>query len=175
MISKINERIYLIGMMGSGKTTVAERLANSLNRSWVDTDMLIEDLNKSSISQIFEDSGEEKFRLLEKETLRNLKGNYLIVSCGGGMPCFNNNIGYMKTTGCVIYLNCDIETLAKRVEENQARPLVKNMNAFEKNNAIKALLNVRIAYYLKSDLVIDANRPISLILNDLELLISTFV
>jgi len=102
------KNIILIGMMGCGKTTVAELLSERLHREWVDTDSLIEEREGCSISAIFEESGEEYFREKELEVCRELKGRSgLIIACGGGLPLQSSCAPLLKGNGLVFWLDRD--------------------------------------------------------------------
>lgn len=129
--------IYLIGMPASGKSTFGKLAAQKLNYDFLDLDTLIEEKNKASIPQIFEQKGEVFFRKLEKNALQttfNLEKT--IVATGGGTPCFFDNLEKMKENGIVCFLRVEIETVAKRTFETQQkqqdnRPLFKNSTSFD--------------------------------------------
>lgn len=115
-------------MPSSGKSTLGRLLAHKLSYNFVDTDELIVQNENRTIADIFANEGENFFRTLEKTTLRNLDfiGN-TIVSTGGGMPCFNDNIGYMLQQGKVVYLDVTPDELLKRLSHStfkNERPLL---------------------------------------------------
>ena len=90
--------IYLIGYMGSGKTTIGKHLSKKLNMPFIDTDKLIESESKKSINCIFHEFGEDYFRELEYKLIRrNMKPH--VIACGGGLPIYNNNIEYINKNG----------------------------------------------------------------------------
>jgi len=132
-----NTLIYLIGMPSSGKSTFGRLLAQKLNYNFLDLDVLIEEKNKATIPQIFEQKGEDFFRKLEKQALQttfNLEKT--ILATGGGTPCFFDNLEKMKENGTVCFLNVEIKTLAKQTFEAQRvqqdnRPLFKTATSFE--------------------------------------------
>jgi shikimate kinase len=96
--------IFLIGMMGSGKSTVGRNLARQLSYSFIDTDSLIEKNQSLNIPEIFAKYGEDRFRELEKETLNFiLESDHQVIATGGGLPCYHNNIILMKENGICIY------------------------------------------------------------------------
>ena len=104
----MDKNIVLIGMMGSGKTTVGGLLAKRLCRPFVDTDALIEEREGRSISEIFERDGEETFRALELEAARELSGGRgLVIACGGGLPLWDEAIDPLKQSGLVFWLDRD--------------------------------------------------------------------
>lgn len=129
--------IYLIGMPSSGKSTFGRLAAEKLNYTFLDLDSLIEQNNKSTIPQIFQEKGEDFFRELEKKALQTTFNlDKTIIATGGGTPCFFDNLEQMKQNGIVCFLNVEIETLAKRTFEAQKiqqnnRPLFKDATSFE--------------------------------------------
>ena len=151
-------RIFLIGFMGSGKTHWGKQLAKQLDMSFFDLDDEISAKEKKSVSQIFAESGEEAFRVKEKEVLETLidENNKMVLSCGGGTPCFFNNIERMKKYGVVVWLNTHIEVLLIRLKnEKGSRPLIKNVPDGELRSYIVRKLNERRIYYEQADVTID--------------------
>src|SRR5215471_7922238 len=112
-----NMRIYLIGFMGSGKSFWGKKLSAEKNLPFFDLDDVIIQQENMSITDIFAQKGEEYFRMLEKEVLTDLTKSHedVIISCGGGTPCFFGNIDYMKKNGLVIWLNTSTDVLIKRL------------------------------------------------------------
>jgi len=140
--------IYLIGMMGSGKSTIGRKLADRLNMSWIDMDEAIE--NKGmKIPEIFEKYGETRFREIETEVTSEIsKLHNYVVSTGGGVILRSDNISIMKESGHSIYLNASTETLLRNLEMGREhRPLIKEGSLKEK---IETLLNVRGDRYITS-------------------------
>ena len=121
---------YLIGMMGSGKTSVGKLLANKLQISIIDIDNEIEKNEKLSIKEIFEEKGENYFRAIESKYLLK-KRNSAIVSCGGGIVLNKKNREFLRTNGYTIYLKSSIPTLEKRLLNENSRPLLSNDNLKE--------------------------------------------
>ncbi len=118
---------YLIGMMGSGKSSVGKLLANKLQFSIIDIDKEIEKDEKLSIKEIFEKKGENYFREIESKYLLRKK-NPAVVSCGGGIVLNKKNREFLKTSGYTIYLKSSIQTLEKRLLNENSRPLLSNDN-----------------------------------------------
>ena len=121
---------YLIGMMGSGKSSVGKLLANKLQFSIIDIDKEIEKDEKLSIKEIFEKKGENYFREIESKYLLR-KRNSAVVSCGGGIVLNKKNREFLRTSGYTIYLKSSIPTLEKRLLNKNSRPLLNNDNLKE--------------------------------------------
>ena len=121
---------YLIGMMGSGKSSVGKLLANKLQFSIIDIDKEIEKDEKLSIKEIFEKKGENYFREIESKYLLR-KRKLAVVSCGGGIILNKKNREFLKTSGYTIYLKSSIPTLEKRLLNENGRPLLSNDNLKE--------------------------------------------
>lgn len=138
--------------MGSGKSTIGKKLARMLNMNFADLDACIEKESGKTISEIFESEGEKKFRLLEKKYLKEIvKKDNLVISLGGGTPCFNNNIELINQTGISIYLKTDVDTLVKRlIKAKKKRPLIEEMNEMDLKKFIKKNLMERLPYYEKA-------------------------
>ncbi|HEY0110857.1 MAG TPA: shikimate kinase, partial [Fibrella sp.] len=110
------KNIYLVGMPSSGKTTLGKRLARELHYHFIDTDRVITREEGRSIADIFAQQGEAYFREAEARVLRTIKpGGSLVVATGGGMPCFHDNMGYIKSTGVSVFLDVAPDILAQRM------------------------------------------------------------
>ena len=137
-------QIFLIGFMGSGKTTVGKRLAQRLNLPFIDTDHLIEQRSGLTIEQIFGQQGEEQFRKLEQEAIAGLGKGSAVIACGGGLPCFNGLIGELKQRGTVSYLEAEIPELIRNLDNEQlTRPLLKDLSPADMEKAIAERLRQR--------------------------------
>lgn len=124
-------RIYLIGFMGVGKTHWGKQLGKKLGIPYFDLDELIEADEEKSVSEIFDQQGEEYFRTKEREILQWVSETHpsMILSCGGGAPCFFNNIDYMNEKGRTVWLDIPFEILLGRLRVNNGeRPLLKNLD-----------------------------------------------
>ena len=148
--------IALIGMMGSGKTTVGKLLSAKLkNFLFVDTDEEIVKLEQKSINDIFKDNGEAYFRTLETDILREIfKNDNQVIATGGGLVCSDENMTLLKGNSLVFYLRTEGKTLFERVKNNKERPLLNAGNMQEK---IISLLEQRHLQYEKAHFIIDTD------------------
>ena len=137
---------YLIGMMGSGKSSVGKLLANKLQFSIIDIDKEIEKNEKLSIKEIFEEKGENYFREIESKYLLR-KRNSAVVSCGGGIVLNKKNREFLKTSGYTIYLKSSIPTLEKRLLNKNSRPLLNNANL---KKTLTKIYNKRKTLYISA-------------------------
>jgi shikimate kinase len=120
------KNIYLIGIMGSGKSTIGRLLAKETNKTMVDTDAMVEAEAQKSIMQLFDQDGEPYFRTLESMALYRLSlQKDLIVSCGGGIVLLKPNIELMKASGIIVYIKRSVESIEKNITAVK-RPLLKN-------------------------------------------------
>lgn len=157
-------RIFLIGFMGSGKTHWAKILADRLQLPLYDLDLEIVQKEQRSIPDIFGTSGEEYFRVKERDVLEKLieQNASMVLSCGGGTPCFLNNIELMKKYGTVVWLNTHVDVLLQRLlREKAQRPLLKNVDNNDLKSYIIRKLNERRMYYQQADVTIDNENSIS--------------
>lgn len=144
--------------MGSGKSKVAESLAKILDLPVVHTDQLVEEAEGKSISEIFKTSGQEHFRELEKNVLHSLsEKDDLVISTGGGLPCYFDNMDQMNAMGITVYLEANPGLLFHRLSSNRAgRPLIEDLNDVELMEQISGHLAVRSPYYKKAQIIINA-------------------
>jgi shikimate kinase len=150
--------------MGSGKIHWAKQLADRLKLPLFDLDMEIISRENRSIPEIFSSSGEEHFRMTERKILEELidKNESMVLSCGGGTPCFLNNIELMKKRGTVVWLNTHVDVLLQRLlREKAQRPLLKNVDDNDLKSYIIRKLNERRMYYQQADVTIDNENSIS--------------
>jgi shikimate kinase len=141
--------IFLIGFMGSGKSTTGKKLSKLLGYSFVDTDELIIDRLGMSINDIFKHLGEEKFRENETGVLNKLvTEKNLVVSTGGGLPCYGENMDIINRHGISVYLKVSPTDLYSRLSPGKyKRPLIKNLSDEELMKFIENTLSEREAYY----------------------------
>jgi len=151
-------QIYLVGFMGAGKTTVGELLSKKILFRFLDLDDFIEDKHQQSIPKIFREFGEQRYRLFEKSALADTFGmNDTIISTGGGVPCYFDNIEQMKKRGTTIYLKFPAKTLAERIKNDKynERPLAKNKTLQELEVFVKEKLAEREVFYSKANFIVE--------------------
>lgn len=143
--------IFLVGMMGSGKSTVGKALARQLNYRFVDTDATIEGVTRQAIADIFQTRGEAAFRDLESQALNELAA-YLrcVVATGGGAVLKQVNWSYLRQ-GLVIWLDAPVDLLVRRLQSDTSRPLLQ---VGDITTALEKIREQRLAYYQQADLTI---------------------
>jgi shikimate kinase len=155
-------KIFLIGMPGSGKSTLGRQLAEALTMPFIDLDYEIEKMEGSSIKEIFSNRGEEHFRRAESAALKlwaSSQSNFVLAT-GGGAPCFHDGINIINAVGLSIFLDVPVKELVKRVEQNKERPLLavsedpesRNKQLEEKLNHIR---NTRLPVYRQASIVLE--------------------
>ncbi len=142
-------RFFLIGFMGSGKTYIANAIAKHITIPTIDLDAYIEEKEQEPIVSIFENYGEQYFRMLENKYLQEIidTHEHLILACGGGTPCFKNNIWLLRKYGVTIYIKTDTNTIVQRVKDNTTRPLLQYTNENELKNRIEKMIEEREVFY----------------------------
>jgi shikimate kinase len=151
-------KLFLIGFMGSGKTHWGRLLSEHYGIPFFDLDSAIVESEKKLIADIFSQQGEEYFRYKEKEKLELLtrENTDFVISCGGGTPCYFNNIIHMKKSGRVIWLNTSIDVLKERLlKERKSRPLISAIGDAELKAFINRKLGERKMYYEQADWTVD--------------------
>jgi shikimate kinase len=152
-------RIYLIGFMGCGKSTLGRKAAALMGMDFIDMDKYIEERYFKSIPRIFEEEGETGFREKERYALLEVSQfEDVIVATGGGAPCFFDNMEVMNQTGITVYVAPDTETLANRIIKSKTeRPLVAGKTREELIAFIEETLKKRMPYYLKAKIILSNN------------------
>jgi len=151
-------KIFLIGFMGTGKTHWGRQLSQKLNIPFFDLDEKITELAKKSINEIFSDEGEEYFRLFERDTVHMITEDHetFVMACGGGTPCYFNNIDYMNREGTTIWISTPIDTIFGRlVKERTLRPLLKNLSDDQIKSYIIKKFSDRKIFYEQADVIVD--------------------
>lgn len=149
--------IFLIGFMGSGKTTLGRRLAAKMGYEFIDLDHKLEQQVELSIAEYFTLFGEDAFRKLESEVLkRTLYPDNAVISTGGGLPCFFDNIDWMKAHGTTIYIKLPPKTLADRLENGkEERPLLQEKHGDSLIAFIEEKLAEREIFYAQANIIAD--------------------
>lgn len=152
-------RIILIGYMGAGKTTVGRQLAKRLELMFYDLDWYITNRMRRTVPQIFEESGEEGFRKIEHAMLHEVaEFEDVVLSCGGGTPCFYDNMDYLNRMGETVYLKASPEVLYAHLKMGKSvRPLLLDKTPGEVEAFVKEQLAQREPYYSKAKHTLDVN------------------
>ena len=152
-------RIILVGYMGSGKTTIGKALSKETGMMFYDLDWYIESRMHKTVSQIFAERGEEAFRKMEYNMLHEVaEFEDVIISCGGGTPCFFDNMDYLSRQGDVVYLKASPDTLYKHLLMAKVeRPLLKDKTQDELTDYITSHLAEREPYYQKAHHVLNVD------------------
>lgn len=156
--------VFLLGYMASGKTTLGRALAKALDCRFIDLDEYIELTCGKTVSQIFEDNGESHFRVLETKALehitRNIHDDSVIVACGGGTPCFADNMRIMNSAGLTVWLDAPADVIIRRlVADRSARPLVKKLSeGSELEKYVIENLERRSPHYSRASAKFDSSR-----------------
>lgn len=151
-------RVYLMGYMGAGKTTLGKAFAQRSGLSFIDLDYYIEGRFHKTVRQIFAERGEEAFREIERRMLHEVaEFEDVVISTGGGTPCFFDNIDFMNATGTTIYLNVSVQELVKRLELcKHTRPVLKDRSGEELMQFVAENLHKREPFYKKAALLFEA-------------------
>jgi shikimate kinase len=152
-------RIFLTGYMGAGKTTLGKVLSRRMNLSYIDTDHFIESRYRKKVSDIFATDGEARFRDMEHRMLCEVSEiENVVVSTGGGLPCYHNNMEIMNRSGTTVYLDVPVEELAARLQVSKAmRPVLQNQSGNELIDFIKENLDKRKPFYEQAGICMNAN------------------
>jgi shikimate kinase len=153
------DKIYLIGFMGSGKTTAGRKLASALGWRFIDMDRKVEEVAGKTIPEIFSANGEERFRELERSVLHDLEAEKrIVISTGGGAPCHDDNMSFMKKSGVTIYLKLTPLQLNSRLSDSKGeRPLIKGLENENLLRYIENRLSEREQFYSQADIVTDGS------------------
>lgn len=145
--------------MGAGKTTVGKELAKAIGLPFYDLDWYIQTRMRKTVAQIFEEKGEEGFRLIEHNMLHEVaEFENVVISCGGGTPCFFDNMEYMNRQADVIYLKGSVDTIIEHIKMGKGvRPLLLGKSDEELHTYIKEQLEVRENHYMKAKYIYNIN------------------
>ncbi|MCL1821509.1 MAG: shikimate kinase [Prolixibacteraceae bacterium] len=147
-------RIYLLGYMGSGKSTFGRMLAKALNLSYIDLDKYIEERNCKTVAQLFGDFGEDFFRKKERIALAEVSQfTDVVIATGGGAPCFFDNMAIMNQTGITIFMDITPKALVKRLLASKTeRPLIKGKSKEELLQFVEENLEKRRPFYMQAQI-----------------------
>ena len=150
-------RIILIGYMGAGKTTVGKALSQALGLPFYDLDWYIEERHRRTIAQIFAEKGEKGFRDIERNILHEVaEFEDVVISCGGGTPCFFDNMEYMNRQAQTVYLKASPDILFRHLKMGKVeRPLLKDKTEDEMKQYIRDSLSTREPFYSQARYTLD--------------------
>ncbi len=156
-------RIFLIGYMGVGKTTAGRELAKLLDLEFVDLDHFIQNRYNKTIAQLFEQFGEEGFREIENKVLKEVaQFENVVISTGGGAPCFYDNMEVMNNAGTTIYMKASAGLLSERLNLcKEKRPLIKDKNEEELLLFVTDNLNRREPHYSRAKIIFEADELVN--------------
>lgn len=152
--------IFLIGYMASGKTTLGRAFAKATGMTFIDLDFYIEQRFRKSVSKIFAEEGEQRFREIEREMLHEV-GEFcdVVIACGGGTPCYFDNMEFMNSRGTTIWLRAGIQpTIRRLLAAKGKRPIVERYSEEELPLFIRRHLEERTPYYSAARHSIDSDR-----------------
>ena len=154
-------RIYLLGYMYSGKTTVGHRLAHQLGYQWLDLDQAFEYTYHTSIPIFFKRYGEKAFRQLEQKLLHGTASlDNVVISTGGGTPCHFDNMQWINQHGKSVYFDVTVETLLRRAAQSKKpRPIRAGMTDEERSLYVREQLSQRLPHYQKAQIIFPADDP----------------
>jgi len=150
-VHELSSFVFIIGMPGSGKSSIGKLLARALDKPFYDLDRVIENYSGSSVTDFFKKYGEDKFRLLEADLLKQTVLNEIpgVLSTGGGTPCFHDSISWMKKHGNTVFLDVPLTILIERNRYSKHRPLL----AQSKEEQLLSLYNKRLPVYRQAQLI----------------------
>lgn len=153
----MKSRIFLIGFMGSGKSTLGSKLAPRIGYRFVDMDQLIEETAEMRIPDIFSEHGEKVFRKWEQDILQELcSQEKVVISTGGGSPCHSRMMDLMNAHGTTIYIQLPAVVLRDRlIRSRTERPLIQGKSEAELLEFISSLLEIREKFYLQASHIVD--------------------
>ena len=167
-------KIFLLGYMSSGKTTLGATLAKKLSLPFIDLDKEIETSQGKKITEIFDLDGEENFRQIERDVLRKAveQNEKFVMATGGGTPCYFKNLDLMKKKGITIYLQVSLKELVRRnLQSKELRPLLRGLNELEIQSYVNHHLKERLPFYKKAGITLNENElDLDRIIQELQLM-----
>ena len=159
----MKKHLFLIGFMGSGKSTIGKYLAELQNQPFLDTDLLIEERIQQNLKDFILESGEISFRLLEREVLREVIDSQQksVIATGGGLPCFEGNTKLLLENGILVFIDTPEDVLLNRLLNDDSRPLIENLNENELKKYISVKLAERRPFYEQATIKISGDKSIN--------------
>lgn len=151
------QTIWLVGMMGVGKSTVGRALAQQLSLPFIDSDLEIERGAGRSVSEIFAGEGEANFRRLEAEVIREIGGRPQVVALGGGAPAQPGMVEHLQQHGTMVYLRAGLDTLLDRIGDAWNRPMLRDLAPEARGERLKTLQGEREPSYSRAQVRIDTD------------------
>jgi len=151
------QTIWLVGMMGAGKSVMGQVLARRLRLPFVDSDAAIETRAHARISEIFAQQGEPAFRELEAQVIHEIAARPQVVALGGGAPAQPGMIDYLLAHGTVVYLRADVDTLLARIGDARSRPLLRALDPEQRRERLVMLQHEREASYSQAQVTVDTD------------------
>ena len=151
-------KIFLTGYMASGKSSTGEKLANQLNYEFIDLDKFVEQEYKMTIPEIFSSKGEKEFRAMEHNALKKvIEKENTVIACGGGTPCYYNNMDLMNNNGTTVYLKLSVDSLVNRLmTAKEKRPLILNKDEKQLREFVNRQLEKREDVYHQAQYTVKA-------------------
>jgi shikimate kinase len=158
------KRVFLVGYMGVGKTTIGKLLSKELGVQFIDLDKYIESRYRKTVPDIFAEKGEEKFRMIEREMLREVATfQDVLISTGGGTPCFYDNMDLMNQHGVTVYIKASAKQLVSRLLASKGvRPVIQGKSPEELKDFVTNHLSMREEYYSKAKLTYQTEQLVTL-------------
>ncbi len=152
--------IFIIGAPASGKSTLGRALARRLGRQFVDLDFYIEQRFRRTIAEMFASEGEDVFRRRESAMLMEVACfENVVIACGGGTPCFGDNLAVMRSNGTIVCLEASLDVLVRRTMRRRSRrPLTADVEEERLPDKIRTLLDERAQFYSQADIVVEGDR-----------------
>lgn len=159
----MTKRVFLVGYMGVGKTTVGKVLSKRLGVEFIDLDKYIENRYRKTIAQLFDEKGEENFRKIERNALSEVSSfENVLIATGGGTPCFFDNMEVMNRSGITVYIKAEPEELVARLNASKTvRPIIRGKSPQELSGFVAQQLKERERYYTKARIIFETERLIS--------------
>lgn len=151
-------KLYLIGLLGSGKSFLGKELSRLLKHPFIDLDDVLEQQHGVNVSQLFSEKGEAHFRMLEAGALKKQSTQKeFVMATGGGTPCFHDNMSFINQNGISVFLNTPVSEIVKRLygEQRKTRPLIANVSDDQLQPTLETMLQSRLKFYNQAHLTVN--------------------